>query len=183
MKLGFMLSALALVSTMTQANAANLNTCLDKVAERCQFSDDQEGYEIENAQECKIQGDDKVAFIFTGQDGQNQTKSVLTSVNPLSCQTSRYQFASGYIVDHVSFADRIFVVLSSNRIAFIGLDNGIYELLSANKSQFQAVHGVKVDPSSKKLILLNKNGNRITDFTVDQMNKRISEKKTYSVLN
>ena len=152
--------------------AASTESCLNTVINqyRCAFDSYSERVEMTYASDCKII-DDRVIFI----DSNNRT---LRSVHS-SCQTSNYTFQSGSIIDNVVFDNRLFLVLSSNRIAFVGLDNNVYELLTsettkANRKSYKRIDSVRVDGN---VMTLGQDGGGDIRLTVDQVNKRIAEKK------
>lgn len=152
--------------------AASISSCKEKITEqyRCAYESLAEYKLIDGSADCK-QLSDRVVFLAA--DGRT-----VRSVGE-HCQTSHYTFRSGYIADYAVFADRLFVVLDSNRIAFVGLDNNLYELLTskatkANRDSYKRVNGIKIE---NNVMVLSQDGGGDIRLTVDQVNKRIAEKK------
>lgn len=119
------------------ASAADINTCLDRVALNGCVPNYHEAVEMAYADSCKVVSNSKVAFLSS-----NQTR--IFSVDTKACEVSAYTFKSGQVVDSAVYGGMMFLVLDSNRVIVLDKENSVRELLTTAGKPYTAATGVEL---------------------------------------
>lgn len=172
MKLFVSLFAFATIAVASQARAATVDSCIGHVDRACYRVSVRAADAMRYASQCKVVrhgGDtDYVAFV-------SYFDQRLTSVDLNTCGTSSYTFHSGRITDMGVLEGRLFLSLTSNRVAFVGRNNRILELNNSEGQPYESVTGVRIDQAGGRLIL--ERGNQKTVLERHQIQNRIDQGK------
>ncbi len=166
----FAFGALAIGS---QSHAATIESCVNRVATDCSSVSNRAVVGMVYGDQCKIvQHGRETRFVsFVSRDS-----SRITSVNLKDCRTSSYTFRSGRITDLGALEGRLFLTLSSKRVAFVGRNNRILELNNAQGEPYVSVTSLSIDQANGSLIL-QREGNQRTVLDRGQIQNRIDQNK------
>lgn len=169
MSLNKLIVSAALALSAISAQAASVDSCIAKVENNCDYSSYSELARIYSSGTCKmLQSPDRVAFI-------SQNGIGVTSVEIDTCATSKYNFGSGEVIDNVVFNNRLFMVLNSHRVAFVGRDNNVYELLTSKGTSYKQVKSVGVDGDN---LVMKQDGGGDIVLSSESVLKRIQSERT-----
>ena len=156
---------------LNSAFAADVDSCVKAVKTACPgmtaFSK-----VMKKADSCKMvvdTGIKNIAFF-----GENNYR--LTAVDTKQCMISDYTFQSGRMDENKVFEGRLFMTISSKRVAMLGHNNSIYELNNAQGEPYSSIEGLKVDQANDSIIL-EREGDQTTVLTMEQIENRISDGK------
>lgn len=166
------LFAFGILALTPQAEAATVESCVNHVVNACSSVSNRAVVGMVYGQECKIVrhsgGTSYVSFV-------SRDSMRVTSVDLNNCRTSSFTFSSGRITDLGVLEGRLFLTLSSNRVAFIGRNNRILELNNAEGKPYTSVTSLSIDQAGGRLIL--KRGNQETILDRNQIQNRIDQNK------
>ncbi|MCM2280550.1 MAG: hypothetical protein NDI61_01740 [Bdellovibrionaceae bacterium] len=166
----FAFGAIAFATQVSQA--ASIESCINQVDKACHRVSERAADAMRYGSQCKIvrhgSQTDYVAFV-------SYYSQRITSVDLNDCGTSSYTFQTGRITDLGVLEGRLFLTLSSNRVAFVGRNNRILELNNSKGAPYESVTSLKIDQPGGRLILVR--GNQETILDRDQIQNRIDQGK------
>ena len=184
--------SLAFLGLGLSAQAADLDTCLDRVTQNCLVVDGvdlQDLVQMDKNSACKIiaggasdsgsRYNQRVAFF-----DRNSVISVELRPSLFGICTAVTAELNGRLVDSAVLNGRLFFAHTSNRVIVIGRNNTILEMLNSHGESYESVVGVKITRSrgENKLTLERENDNKTT-LSDEQLETRLNTARTVRVLS